>query len=512
MTQPVQFGKYSGVARWVVEKPGWVPPAHQDRLGAYGIYQEIYWSHIADGYKVMNRGLDVDDQPVYVPSSRIVVDTLNRYVAPKLTFAIDPASGTESTQLAAIDAFDKLFARERFTSRYTAGKRDGIIKGDWGWHVTADPAKPEGTRISLNPFKAEHYFPIFEDETILGGDPDKLVMVKLAEPVMIGDDQRVRVQTYERDPNNGSIISSVTVWEQDKWFLWRYDDDEAQPEAIVVPPTPLPPQITTFPVYHVPNRPEVGETFGTSPMRGLETLQAALNQSITDEDLALALMGLGVYATDEKGQPTNDRGEVVSWPIYPGAVIEGAKGFHKVEGLTSVQPYTDHMGRLEGWMADSSGATDAARGRLEVQEAESGIALTLKLGPTLALAEEQDTIILDVHRQMFYDLVQMWFPAYESYNFTDVVVVPQLGDKLPVNRAAEVRMVNEMVLAGILSAASGRAYLAKRGFGDMFDQREGELILAEKVALAAAEMGDQTLEGRENDELADGDVGGGGEE
>lgn len=503
MTSPVAFSKYSSAQTYVKNKPGWVPPAHQERIAAYQVYKEIYWSHVATEYKVMNRGLDAEDQPLYVPSSRIVVDTLNRYVGPKLTYAVDPATGNPNSQQLALDSFKALFARERFGSRYTAAKRGGIIEGDWGWHITGDPAKEQGKRLSIVPFKAESYFPVYEDETVQGGDPDKMVMVILAEQVQVGEDLRVRTQRYIRQ-ENGTILSTVDLWETDKWFLWRYDDDGASPVATVVPPTFLPAGITAFPVYHVPHRPETGETFGVSPMRGLEVIQAALNQSMTDEDLALALMGLGVYATEEAGGPRDRDGNVIPWQIYPGAVVENSKGLHKVEGLTGLTAYTEHINRLEGYMADGTGATDAARGRLEVAEAESGIALQLKLGPTLALAEEQDSIILDVHGQMFYDLVQMWFPAIEQLNFTDVVVLPRLGDKLPVNRVAEVTMVNELVVSKVLSAASARAYLAKKGFTDVFAPNEDALVLAETTALAAAEGSalDAGLAGRTAEEEA----------
>jgi hypothetical protein len=501
MPEYAAYSKYSS-PQWLVKQlPSWVPPDHQTRIAAYLIYEQIYWSHIDSTYKVMNRGLDGDDVPVYVPSSRIMVDTIDRYVAPNLSFDVVSATGSEKTQLDATAAFTSLFARERFGSRYAAAKRDGIIWGDWGWHVTADPAKPQGSRISLVPFKAQNYFPVFEDETVLGGDPDKLVMVVLAEEVVVGEDQRVRTQRYIRE-ESGVITSSVDLWEPDKWFLWRHDDDQADPVENLLPPTPLPPQITAFPVYHVPHRSETGEVFGNSPMRGLEVLQAAANQAVTDEDLALALTGLGVYATDEPGSPRDPQGNVVDWFISPGGVVENAKGLRRVEGLTSLGPYNDHVNRIEGYIADASGATDAARGRIEVTEAESGVALRLRLGPTLALAEIQDKVIVDVHTQLFHDLVQMWFPAIEGLNFTDVTVVPVLGDKLPVNRAAEVEMVGQLVVANILSAASARKYLGTVGFKNLFDIREGDLVLAEKVALAAAEGGDTSLEDRAAQEQA----------
>lgn len=495
------FSKYSSAKYYVKNAPAWVPPSQQDRIAAYEIYRQIYWSHIDASYKVVNRGLDSEDQPVYVPSSRIVIDTLDRYVAPDLTFRVDPATGTPNSQAAAQLAFGQLFARERFSSRYAANKRDGMIVGDWGWHITADLTKEAGKRLSVTAFLADNYFPVYEDETVQGGDPDKLVMVLLAEQVVVGKDERVRVQRYQRE-DSGAILSSVEIWEPDKWFLWRYDDDAAESVAVLVPPTPLPAGITSFPVYHVPHRPETGEVFGVSPMRGLEVLQAALNQANTDEDLALALTGLGVYATDSAGGPRDRDGNAVDWMIYPGAVVENSNGLRKVDGLTTLEPYNTHVGRLEGYYADATGATDAARGRIEVTEAESGVALQLRLGPTLALAKIQDTIVTDVHAQLFYDLVQMWFPAVEGLNFTDVTVVPALGDKLPVNRKAEVDMVNALVLTGVLSAASARRYLEAKGFTGLFDTNEGDLVLAEKTANATAEQGDTTTADRAAQEQA----------
>jgi hypothetical protein len=305
---------------------------------------------------------------------------------------------------------------------------------------------------------------------------------------MVGDEAQVRVQKYER-MENGLIYSSLTTWKTDEWYRWRYDDDEKAPVSVINPPAPLPAGITAFPVYHIPNTVESGEVFGSSDIRGLEVLQAALNQSVTDEDLALALMGLGLYATEEPGSPRDEQGNAVPWIVAPGSVLENAKGLHKVDGLSTLVPYTEHVERLDGYMGDASGATDAAKGRIQVAEAESGIALQLRLAPTLAKAAKKDKIIQDVHAQLFYDLVQMWFPAIEGLNFTDVLVLPVLGDKLPVNRVQEVSLVNELVIGGILSAASARTYLAGKGFTSMFSEDEGALVLAEKTANAAAEGG-----------------------
>lgn len=495
MATPVEFGQYSSVARWAGNAPAWVPGPHQARIQSYRIYKEIYWSHLATTYKVMNRGLDADDEPVYVPSSRIMIETLNRYIGNKLTFQVDPEIGTPEQQLAVKAAFENLFRRERFASRYNANKRDGLIKGDWLWHIVADPEKEEGRRLSLLPVEPDSYFPTYEDEIIEGGDPEKLVQVRLVELVQVGDETQARVQLYDRTVDEtGTIYSSLTMWKSEEWFA----EDKA-PVATILPPTPLPAVITAMPVYHIPNFTEVGQPFGSSEMRGLEVLQAALNQGVTDEDLALALDGLGVYATDQPGSPVDPvTGQPRAWYIYPGAVIENSKGLHRVPGLTSTAPYDSHLARLEHYMGDASGASEAAKGRVEVQEAESGIALLMRLSPILAKADEKDQTILDVHAQMFHDLLHMWLPEYEGVRMPpEMRVYPVLGDKLPVNRQAEANLVAGLVLGGIMSAASARNYLIGKGFVDMFDPTEGDLVLAERTALAAADQGTEPVADRE---------------
>ena len=500
MTSPIPFGPYSDVRKYVKTLPTSAPPGHQDRVAAYGIFRELYWTHNGT-VKVMNRGLDEDDTPLYVPSARIVVDTMDRYVGPDMRFLVDPqAAGTPQSRLDAQLAIDSLMKRERFYSRYAANKLAGITVGDWCWHIVADPAKPQGRRLSILPLRPDHYFTVYEDEVIEGGDPDTLVRIKLVEIVQVGDEQQARVQTYDRTLDEaGTIYSSLEMWKPEEWY-----DETKSPLAVLSPPTPLPAAITAFPVYHIPNGLNLdNEPWGMSQIRGLAQILEALNQSNTDEDLSLALMGIGVYATDEPGRQTDATGNPTDWFISPGAVISNAKGLRKVEGLTSLAPYTDHINRLEGYMADATGATDAARGRLEVSEAESGIALTLRLAPTLAIARRSDQIVLDVHNQMIHDIVQMWLPTYEQMNFTDVQVNAVLGDKLPVNRAAEVELVGQLTTFGILSKGSARTYLISKGFSGMFDPAEGDLVLAEQQASAKAAVGGDDTEERADEELTD---------
>lgn len=486
MTQPGMFSPYSTIP-WQTTPPSWVPPVDQARVQSYGVYDELYWSHINTAYKVMSRDQSSDDLPIYVPSTRIIIDAVNRYVGKGMWFATDPNSGSPASRKLAEDTITALFRRERFKMRYAANKRYGLIRGDWLWHIIADPAKPQGSRLSIMPVDPASYFPVFESDRVPGGSPDKIVAVYLADRVLVGDKYLVYRQRYEKVVNpNGTITiwTELSVFEEDKWFPTA--NEKAQ--QVITPLTALPPDITAIPVYHVPHLYEPGNPFGSSELRGLETIAAAVNQSVTDEDLALALMGLGVYATDQPGSPIDPTtGERRDWFIYPGAVIENSKGLRKVEGITNVSAYDSHIGRLFGYLQQATGAVPATMGRVDVQVAESGVALTLELAPMLAKAEEQDDVIADVHNQMLYDL-RAWLKAYEGVNIDDVTLMATFADKLPQNRKAEVELVTALMSTTppILSAQTAREYLAAKGF--TFAEDEDQRVMTEQQAAAAASM------------------------
>lgn len=487
MTQPGVFTPYSTIP-WQTTPTAWVPPTDQARVASYNVYDELYWSHINTAYKVMSRDPG-EESPIYVPTTRIIVDTVNRYVGKGLWFAPDPLTGSPASRDAANLAFTNLFRRERFKTKYAANKRYGLVRGDWCWHIIANPAKAEGTRLSIMPVDPASYFPVYESDRDPNGDPDKMVAVYLVDRVLHDDKFLIHRQRYEKVVNadgTNTIWSELAVYEEDKWFPTA---NEAAVQ-VVRPLTALPPDIQAFPVYHVPHQYEPGNPFGSSELRGLETVAAAVNQSVTDEDLALALMGLGVYATDQPGSPIDPvTGKARDWFVYPGAVIENSKGLRKVEGISGVEAYTSHIDRLFGFMQRATGATEAAMGRVDVQVAESGVALTLELAPMLAKAEEQDDVIADVHNQMFHDL-RAWLKVYEGVNIDDVAMLATFADKLPQNRKAEVELVASLMSTTppVLSAASARLYLAKKGFGDMFQQNEDVLVLTEQEASAAASM------------------------
>lgn len=413
------FTPYSTIEPFFGGLVSWVPPEDQQRITAYQVYQEIYWNH-PQTFKLVARG--ADEMPIYIPSGRIIVDTTARYVAKKLRVVVSPDVGTPAEVLLAQQSFDTLFARERFLARFNSQKKQGLINGDWLWHITADATKLPGTRISIRHVDPAAYFPIYD-----GGNLDRIIKVHLAEQFVdnVQNKTFVKRQTYEKT-DTGGILSSSGIFEVKDWWL------STSPVQVLIPPTLLPPQITQIPVYHIKNREEDGNPFGSSEIRGLERVMAAMNQGMSDEDIALALEGLGVYASDSGKPIDEDTGEPVDWIIGPGRVVENALNFRRVSGIGSVQPYGDHINLLNTFLNEAAGTTDAARGKVDVQVAESGISLALQLAPMLAKVDDQNQTIIDVHTQMFFDL-KAWFSAYEQANFPDTEIKPVFGNPLPVN-------------------------------------------------------------------------------
>lgn len=472
------FTPYSTVSGFVNAYAGWIPELDRERIGSYQTYEEIYWNH-PETFKLVVRGTETE-KPIYLPSGRVIVETMNRYLCKGFTFAALPLAGTTAgaeQQMAKlfIEAF---WRRERIRSQFTSNKRYGIMRGDWLFHIMADPNKPEGSRISLRCVDPGSYFPVYDDD-----DLDKLIKVHLAEEFVDNEGKsHIRRQTYEKIPSATpgglpTIMSSQAILEPDKWT-------GTVVEQMIFPPTPLPPEITAIPVYLIKNFEQPQNPFGSSEMRGLERIMAAMNQSVNDEDIALALEGLGVYTTDGGG-PVNDEGEETDWVIGPGRVIENAAGFKRVQGVGSVQPFGDHMNFLWDFLKMASNTPDSAVGKIDVQVAESGVARLMELAPILAKAEEKQEIAADTLTQMMYDW-RAWFKAYEGIGMESTQLLPVFGDPLPANRKAEVDLVLAMVAAKIMSAATARAYLTKINAGFDFAADEDALISSATASEAAA--------------------------
>lgn len=484
--------------------PGWVPEEHAQRVQAYQLYEQMYWQQ-PNTFKLQQRG--TDSQPIYIPNPRTIVDTINRYVGKdlRLSAMVDPnpaegqPAGSEQVVTQAQSVFTALFRRERWFSRYVSNKLYGLMRGDYLWHVYADPLKPEGRRITVQTINPASYYPIYDDQS----DLNSLRSVILADLVLLGEEKKefVRRQRYTKvpmDDGTTQITTELAYFKPDKWFP-RAGQEEPEPENVpnvtVIPPTPLDPRIQALPVYHIQNNPGPNEQFGNSELRGLERVMAAVNQSISDEDLVLVLEGLGVYATDA-GPPVDDEGNETNWLLGPGRVLElnnPESRFMRVNGVSTVGPFQDHIKYLEGKAEDAVGANAAARGEVDVQVAESGIALILRLSPMLSRAEYMETFITDTTAQLWFDLQTGWYPTYESLEFPGIVLQPTYGNKLPTNRKELFDELLAMLQAGIIDEQFVRDQMQQ--FGYQFPADIGTRALAAMQARTQAQTPTDALSG-----------------
>lgn len=486
MTQPAgTFTPYSTLQSFFPgAKPTWIPDElDQERILSYQIYEMIYWN-IPDAFKLTWRG--TADKPIYLPSAKTIVETLHRYIAPSMTFNIAPTAlngAGESEIIGAQEYLQDFFTRERFMSKLNTGKRYGLIRGDWLWYIIADPNKAPGTRISMRMLDPASYFPVFDPDDI-----DKMTGCHIVDQYIPpgSTDIVIKRTTYRKPgystafPDSQWITVSEAIFATDDW-----GGPEAKPLKTLRPEVELA-GIPTLPIYHIQNFEEPQNPFGSSELRGFERIITALNQGISDQELALALDGLGLYTTTAP-RPTDDDGTEQNWILGPGRVVERPVGseFSRVTGVSSVTPFTDHLNWLRERMNEASGISDVAVGSVDVTVAQSGVALALQFAPLLAKTDEKDQVIVDVHAQMNYDLITYWFPVYESTQFVGMRVNPVLGDKLPVDRDTRLGELNNMYDRQIISAAYYRAEAAKLGF--IFPEGIGAETLNERAEFAKAD-------------------------
>lgn len=464
---------YSTVTPYISGYPTWIPQMDQERIAAYKSYEDMYWG-TKDAFKLIRRA--EDGAPIYIPNTMTVVDTTSHYLLKNLQITIaDPEKNKDFATV--LDAFLK---REKFYSRFSIAKHSGVTRGDWIFHITADPLMPESSRISLNSLDPAMYFPEYDED-----DLEKRIAVKLVEQ-----------QRDEKDPSK-TVVKILHYWfegvegrrrvfrEEAVWKLEGWDKPEkAEKVRQLIPAGPLPPQITQIPVYHFRNRPWQGDPFGGSELKGFERIFQGIDQAISDEELALALTGLGVYATDA-GRPVDENGNEVDWVISPAKVLEvpGATMFKRLEGIGTVTPVQDHLKYLEQSLFRASATSDVALGNVDVNVAESGIALAIKFMPTLAKLEERDTEGISILSNLYYDL-KFWFMVYENQNFLDIEVEPKLGEKLPLNRAKMVEELNNMLDRDVISRKYYRMKMTELGY--KFPENMEDEILEEQKKKAEA--------------------------
>ena len=438
--------------------PDWLPTDQdKQRLRAYTVYEAMYWN-VDETFELIKR--DEDGSSLYIPRPKTIVDITAHYLLKGMAIGVkDPSKNTEL-----VEFLDNFIKRERFYSRFQVAKLAGVSRGDWVFHITADPTKPEDSRISLTSVDPALYFPELDPD-----DYTRRIGAKLVEPQIHPTDPdkmvvKVLRYWYNLDPETGDRVDQLVyrqedIWEVDNWF----DPEKAKKVKQTLAPETLPTDITQIPLYHFKNADWDGYEFGNSELKGYERIFQAINQTMSDTEIALALVGLGVYATDA-GRPRDPQtGAEADWVVVPGTVWEmpGATMVKRLEGITSVTPVLDFVGYLDSAIFQANGTTDVALGNIDVAVAESGIALAIKFMPTLAKIEYRDTAGVEVLTQLWYDW-KFWVKAYENKDFTAVDILITLGEKLPVNRKNVFDELNQMVDRKIISKQFYRDEIQKR--------------------------------------------------
>lgn len=460
------FSPWSTLKAVTALKPpptSWVPPEEGERIAAYAKYEEMYWN---DPHQYALRVLE-GEEPVYVPNARVVVDTTSHYFMKGLRVF---CNAEHSKLSSALKAF---LDRELFYSRFQAAKHSGVVKGDFLFHLTANPLKPEKTRLSLNSVDPARVYPIYDEDI-----PDKMIACHLIDIWReIDGTEYVKKLTYRLVELEGlrRVSREEAIYElYPTWY-----GPEPRLKKVLLPYALLDEKIRSIPIYWFKNIDWEGWLYGVSELKGLEGLLKSVSQSSTDVQGALSLEGLGVYATDG-GRPVDDNGNETDWELSPGKVMEVPSGsyFRRVEGLTSITPATDQIDYLEGKINEASSLTDVARGEVDVQIAQSGIALAIRFLPTLAKMEQRDLAGVGKLKQLFYDWV-IWHEVFE-FELLEGEVLVEIGDKLPSNRTERLNELNNMLDRKVISAQYYRDQMQKLGY--VFPEEIADQILEEQQA------------------------------
>lgn len=469
----------------------WVPEGDRDRIAAYQKYDEIYWN---DARQYALRVLD-GEQPIYIPNARTIVDTTAHYLLKGLEIT---CTGSATTKKRLTD----FLKRESFYSRFHTAKQAGVARGDFVFHMTGNPSKANHTRLSLNSVEPSSVFPIYDDD-----QPDKMIGCHIvvqyqreAEP----DKTFIRKLTYRlvEEDETRRISREEGIWKlEPTWF-----SQKAEKVRTTIPLGFLDSRITTIPVYWFRNRHWQGEDFGSSELRGLETIASTISQASTDVSASLSLEGLGVYATDG-GRPVDNNGNETDWEVAPGRVMEVPTGsyFRRVEGVGSITPATDQISYLEEKINEAAGLSDVALGKVDAQVASSGIALAVKFIPTLAKIEIRDQLGIDILTQLFFDW-KTWYEVFEQEPL-DGDIIPVIGDKLPTDRIAKVNELNNMMDRRVISASFYRKEMEKLGYKFPIDSVIEKQIEAD-IERAAPKVAPETSQEDEsgNDSDTEGDT------
>ena len=479
---------------------GWQSDYDRQRLAAYDLYDDMFHNDPAR-YRLMLRGSD--EKPIYVPTAGSIIKSLARYVGKNWGFRVvepmaDPGEeAVEVTpeQIALAQAtYGKLFARERLLSRYRSGVPEWLRRGDWCWFISADETKAAGRRISVRPIDPRRYYPLNGDAT----DLSRVTGQQLIEEVLVGDTFALYVQTWLKasDPGHPDYGQEESeegfpiTYQADVYDIKDFDDPAKRKRLSSQQYASVAQEyiegITNLPVYHIKNNEETDDPFGRSDLAGLESMVSGINQAITDEDLALALMGIGMYTTDSGAPVDETTGQPTNWKLGPNRVVETDEGttFRKVDGIDDVKPFQDHVGYMRDQAQGNAGLSDVSVGTAQNVSAESGIALAIKFSPT------QDTVVVKndnsngVLTQMLHDLKE-WFSAFEQIDLGEVEIVSVTEDKnlLPFDREGRWNELMEGIAAKLFTIEYA-IQVAAEEFGYVFPA--GYAAAAQAAADSAA--------------------------
>lgn len=483
---------FGGQPPWVAypfpnsEAPSWLPGEDGQRAAVYDSLESVYWSEdLSYTLRVL-----VTEQPIYSPNPRIVVDTISHYLLKGLTVKVeDPDKNKQENQ----DLCDFL-DREMFYPRFHTAKHGGCIHGDFCLHMTADPDKPAGKRVSLTSVHPGKVVRKFDDD-----DGEKITEAWICEPYVDPDnsDQALvrrlhywyvegAITTKSDDPEE-PIPPDLKlaqdglmryVWSEEEILvnddaLWEEEEEVYQ---VLMPPEQLPEEINHIPVFWFKNIAMDGQPFGSSDLRGLERLFRGVSQQVTDLNVAMALDGLGQYTTDAP-PPANPDGSEGTWTIEPGQVQQVPNGnfFKRIEGVGSVQPMLDTIGYAENQINQASGVSAVSMGDVPPATANNPMALAVNFMPTLSKIQERDHFGVAKLRHVFWMWTQ-FREAYEDKAWPEKLkIVVAIGDKLPQDRTARVNELNNMLDRDIISRAYYRQEMSLLGYefpDDIQDQVE----------------------------------------
>lgn len=490
------------------------------RIRAYDTYEEMYHNNATLFEKVMS----VDSENALfrrlTPTARSIVEATNRYLARDMEWigvqvatgtGSAPGQGTAETGAGSGEAvtlvmaqMKALFDREEFGAKFLSLKRWMLVRGDSLLHVTADPSKAEGSRLSITELTPSTYFPIPDPTNaervtgcyvvnVIKDDEDEDIVARL-------EYHRILTPEVAAEPDKpnaapGGIYTRLTFWETDGWDARSLEDSDLKPVpaparfagdtyTALLGGQMLPTEIQAIPIYHFRNKRRGGNLYGLSELQGMETLITGVNQTITDEELAVALQGLGMYWTDSGAVKDKD-GNDTEWVIAPASVaqVEDGKQFGRVQGVNTVQPSQDHTELLKREMQETSATPRIAMGGMDAANPASGVALSIEMAPIVAKNEEKEEEIASKLRQLGYDLITGWMPAYEGIADTGVRLEPTFSDPIPVNREAVMKEIIDLVTAKIISTAYARQLIQER-LGYQVPAGEAEAVAGEAQAEA----------------------------